>query len=75
MIGLLQRVTEAGVRVEGRLIGQIQRGILVLVGVQKGDTDANAERLAGRLLTYRTFPDMQDKMNLSAAYMAFASLK
>lgn len=65
MIGLLQRVAEASVRVEGRLVGEIERGILVLVGVEKGDTPSHAERLAQRLLTYRVFPDAEDKMNLS----------
>ena len=65
MIGLLQRVSEASVTVDGRVIGQIGRGILVLVGVQKGDEPAHAERLAQRLLGYRVFPDADDKMNLS----------
>ena len=65
MIGLLQRVTQASVTVAGECIGQIGPGILVLVGVQKGDDDAAAERLANRLLGYRVFPDAQGKMNLS----------
>lgn len=65
MIGLLQRVSEASVRVDGEIIGQIGRGILVLVGVQKGDEASHAERLAKRLLTYRVFADADDKMNLS----------
>src|SRR5688572_12078276 len=63
MIGLLQRVGSASVVVEGRTIGAIARGILVFVGVQRGDTDAQADRLAERLLTYRVFPDEQGKMN------------
>ena len=65
MIGLLQRVSEASVTVDGQPIGQIGRGILVLVGVQKGDEEGKVERLAQRLLTYRVFPDAEDKMNLS----------
>jgi len=65
MIGLLQRVSEASVTVNGELVGQIGRGILVLIGVQKGDVAAHAERLAQRLLTYRVFADTEDKMNLS----------
>ncbi len=65
MIGLLQRVTHASVQVEGNIIGQIERGILVLVGVQKGDQPDHAGRLAKRLLGYRVFPDSEDKMNLS----------
>lgn len=65
MIGLLQRVSEASVQVDGKLIGRIEQGILVLVGVQKGDAPSHAERLAKRLLGYRVFADAEDKMNLS----------
>ena len=65
MIGLLQRVSEARVQVDGKSLGHIQRGILVFIGVEKGDTPSHAERLAKRLLTYRVFPDEKDKMNLS----------
>lgn len=64
MIGLLQRVSEASVTVNQQVIGKIERGILVLVGVQKGDDDSKVDRLAQRLLTYRVFPDAEDKMNL-----------
>ena len=65
MIGLLQRVREARVVVAGETVGAIQRGLLVLVGVQRGDDAARAERLLERLLGYRVFPDAQDRMNLS----------
>ena len=65
MIGLLQRVSAASVTVEGALVGSIDRGLLVLVGVQKGDDAARAERLLERLLGYRVFPDAEGKMNLS----------
>ncbi len=65
MIGLLQRVSKASVQVDGELIAQIERGILVLVGVEKGDEAIHAERLAKRLLGYRVFADGNDKMNLS----------
>lgn len=65
MIGLLQRVSAASVTVEGALVGSIDRGLLVLVGVQKGDDAARAERLLDRLLGYRVFPDAEGKMNLS----------
>jgi D-tyrosyl-tRNA(Tyr) deacylase len=65
MIGLLQRVSEASVTVDRAVIGSIGRGLLVLVGVQKGDDAARAERLLERLLTYRVFPDPAGKMNLS----------
>ena len=65
MIGLLQRVREARVVVAGETVGAIERGLLVLVGVQRGDDAARAERLLERLLGYRVFPDAQDRMNLS----------
>ncbi|RKT44236.1 D-aminoacyl-tRNA deacylase [Thiocapsa rosea] len=65
MIGLLQRVSHAHVEVSGETIGAIERGLLVLVGVQRGDTTARAERLLERLLGYRVFPDADDRMNLS----------
>lgn len=65
MIGLLQRVASARVDVAGNTIGAIDHGILVLVGVQKGDTQQKANRLLQRLLGYRVFPDEQGKMNLS----------
>lgn len=65
MIGLIQRVSEACVKVEGRITGQIGRGLLVLVGVEKLDTHASAQRLLERILGYRVFPDESGKMNLS----------
>jgi D-tyrosyl-tRNA(Tyr) deacylase len=65
MIGLLQRVTEASVTVNGEVVGAIGRGLLVLVGVERDDTAAQAERLLERLLGYRVFPDADGKMNLS----------
>ena len=65
MIGLLQRVTRAEVAVNDQRIAEIGRGLLVLVGVQKGDDEASAERLLERLLAYRVFEDQAGKMNLS----------
>ncbi len=65
MIGLLQRVTEASVTVESQVIGEIKTGILVLVGVEKHDTEQQAEQLLHKLLNYRIFPDQGGKMNLS----------
>ncbi len=64
MIGLIQRVSEARVRVEGETVGEIGPGLLALVGVQKGDTEARAERLLERILGYRVFPDETGRMNL-----------
>jgi D-tyrosyl-tRNA(Tyr) deacylase len=65
MIGLLQRVQSASVTVEGEEIAAIGSGLLVLVGVQKGDTEREAMRLLERLLGYRIFPDAEGRMNLS----------
>jgi D-tyrosyl-tRNA(Tyr) deacylase len=65
VIALIQRVGEASVDVDGNRIAAIGRGILALVGVERGDTDAQAARLVERVLTYRIFPDEAGKMNLS----------
>jgi D-aminoacyl-tRNA deacylase len=65
MIGLIQRVTRADVRVGGEVVGAIERGILALIGVRKGDDVTAADRLLERLLTYRIFPDAEGRMNLS----------
>ena len=65
MIGLLQRVTQASVTVDGLAVGEIGAGLLVLVGVQAGDTAAQAERLLERIVTYRVFPDDAGRMNRS----------
>lgn len=67
MIGLLQRVTRAGVDIEGDMVARIDAGLLVLVGVKLEDTPAAAQRLAERLLTYRVFPDSDGRMNLALA--------
>ena len=65
MIGLLQRVSQAKVTVNNQLVGEINKGLLVLVGVQKHDDPQTAERLLERLLGYRVFADEEGKMNLS----------
>jgi D-tyrosyl-tRNA(Tyr) deacylase len=65
MIALLQRVTNAKVVVAGKTIGAIENGILALIGVEKADTEEQANRLLDRMLGYRIFADEQDKMNLS----------
>ena len=67
MIALLQRVTEAAVTVDGETVGTIGPGLLVLVGVERDDDEAKAERLLERLLGYRVFPDDEGRMNLSLA--------
>jgi D-tyrosyl-tRNA(Tyr) deacylase len=63
--GLLQRVSEAAVRVDGEIIDRIDAGILLLLGVQKGDTEAQALKLLDKVLAYRIFPDAEGRMNLS----------
>ena len=65
MIGLLQRVSHGQVEIGGSLVGHIDQGLVVLVGVQRMDTEAKAERLLERLLGYRVFPDDSGRMNLS----------
>ncbi|MGM0616148.1 MAG: D-aminoacyl-tRNA deacylase [Pseudomonadota bacterium] len=65
MKALIQRVTRASVEVEGRTVGQIDQGLLVLVGVEKGDDQAHADNLLHKLLNYRVFSDAQGKMNLN----------
>lgn len=67
MIGLLQRVQSAGVSIDGQRVADIGPGLLVLVGVQRGDTEQEAVRLLQRLLGYRVFPDSSGKMNLAVS--------
>ena len=65
MIGLLQRVTSASVSVDATPIGEIGRGLLVLVAVHRDDTEKDVARLAERILGYRVFPDAESRMNRS----------
>lgn len=65
MIALLQRVSEARVEVDGIDVGAINTGLAVLVGVTRDDSEAHAERLLQRLLTYRVFADDAGRMNRS----------
>ncbi|QUM74878.1 D-tyrosyl-tRNA(Tyr) deacylase [Moritella sp. 24] len=65
MIALIQRVRKADVSVENEIIGKIDQGLVVLLGVEKGDTEAKAKRLCEKLLAYRVFGDADDKMNLN----------
>lgn len=65
MIGLLQRVSQGSVSVDSEVVGAIGRGLMVLVGVQRGDEESRADRLLHRLLGYRVFPDAEGRMNLS----------
>ena len=65
MIALLQRVTEASVSVDGKIIAAIGRGVLALIGVERGDREAEADRLAEKIVAFRIFPDDAGKMNRS----------
>ena len=65
MRAVLQRVSEAQVRVEDALVGEIGRGFLILVCAMGGDTEAQAEKLAAKVAKLRVFKDDQGKMNLS----------
>ena len=65
MIALLQRVSSASVVVEGRTVGAIGQGLLVLIGIRPTDTSINSETLLQRLLDYRVFADPDGRMNLS----------
>ena len=67
MIALIQRVTQASVRVEDHIVGAIGPGLLALVAVQPGDGEAQVERMRERLLGYRVFADEAGKMNRSLA--------
>ena len=65
MIGLLQRVARAEVRIDGETVGQIGQGLLVLVAVHRDDSEKDITRLADRILGYRVFPDAEGRMNRS----------
>jgi len=65
VIGLLQRVTEAQVAIDGTVVATIGPGMVVLVGMQPGDDHAKAQRLLTRLIGYRVFADEQGRMNRS----------
>ena len=65
MIGLLQRVSHASVTINGGVVASINKGLLVLIGVEKSDSEKKAKRLFDKLVSYRVFVDKHDKMNLS----------
>ena len=62
---VIQRVSSATVRVEGRVVGSIERGLVILLGVSKDDRQADVDYLVEKILGLRIFPDGEDKMNLS----------
>jgi D-tyrosyl-tRNA(Tyr) deacylase len=67
MKAVLQRVKRASVTVDGQIVGQIGQGILVLLGVEQGESEADARQLADKTVDLRIFDDAQGKMNLSLA--------
>ena len=67
MRAVLQRVTRAAVRVGGETVGEVGRGLLVLLGVARDDTDADARYVAEKVLGLRVFEDAGGRMNLSLA--------
>jgi len=62
---VIQRVTSASVTVDGKIVGEIGVGIMVLLGVAKGDTETQADWLAEKIVNLRIFSDKEGKMNLS----------
>ena len=74
MIAVLQRAAEASVRVEGKVVGEIGKGLLILLGVAEGDTEREAEMLAAKVLKCRIFEDENGKMNRSVTDVAGGAL-
>ncbi|MDF1642990.1 MAG: D-aminoacyl-tRNA deacylase [Pseudomonadales bacterium] len=67
MKALIQRVSYASVSVDGNIVGKIEAGILLFLGIEKDDTSIEADKLLKRVLGYRIFPDQNDRMNLNIA--------
>ena len=65
MKALLQRVSSSKVEVEGKVVGQINKGLLVFIGIEKQDDTICADKMINKILSYRVFSDLNDKMNLS----------
>ncbi|MBU2885593.1 D-tyrosyl-tRNA(Tyr) deacylase [Gilvimarinus agarilyticus] len=65
MKGLIQRVQRAAVEVDGKCIGSIDQGLLLLLGVEREDSEINADKLLKKMLAYRVFSDAEGKMNLN----------
>ena len=65
MKAVIQRVQRASVEVDGQVVGEIGKGLLLLLGVEKNDNHAVADKLLNKVLGYRVFPDAENKMNLS----------
>jgi len=65
LIALIQRVSEASVKVDKQIVGQIDEGLLILLGVEKEDDETKAQRLVEKVANYRVFGDAEGKMNLN----------
>lgn len=74
MRAVIQRVTEASVTVDGSLVGSIDRGLLIYLGVQKGDTEVDLAYLANKIPRMRLFTDDDGKMNLSVSDLGYSML-
>src|SRR5947207_11406840 len=74
MRAVLQRVSRASVTVDGQVVGQIDRGLVVLLGVEQDDTDTDAQQLADKTIQLRIFDDAEGKMNLSLTEVSGAML-
>ena len=65
MKALLQRVSSSKVEIEGKVVGQISKGLLVFIGIEKQDDIMSSDKMVKKILSYRVFPDSDEKMNLS----------
>ena len=65
MRALIQRVSSAAVEINAEQVGSIEKGLLVFLGIEKNDEEADAEKLLDKILAYRVFSDAENKMNLS----------
>ena len=65
MKALLQRVSSSKVEIEGKVVGQISKGLLVFIGIEKQDDMMSSDKMVKKILSYRVFPDSDEKMNLS----------
>ena len=65
MKALIQRVSSSQVKVNGKLVGSVEKGLLVFLGLEKQDTRPMADNLINKIISYRLFPDQNQKMNLS----------
>ncbi len=74
MRAVVQRVSQASVTVDGRVVGRIDRGLMILLGVKTGDTEAEASWLAAKIAGLRIFPDDEGKFNLSVQEVDGATL-